>query len=263
MKVLDNPAWSALTTAQSSFAQGTTGAKRYRPGVLPFVGFMPGRPGVELDPFIAMGESFYIIGGLPVLPENWTVELELPCAQLIAPEDPCGLPAAREEMLLLGEADKEEMFQLINAVQPGYYLPDTRQIGEYFGIRDGTGEKYHPEPNHQRLAFGRSAGGAPGGIRDGTGSPGGIRQEGRLVAMAGERMRMTGFSELSAVCTLPGYTGLGYAQRLISLLCRQQVAAGITPFLHVAKANQRALGLYEHLGFRHRRDISFWRVKKG
>jgi predicted GNAT family acetyltransferase len=75
-------------------------------------------------------------------------------------------------------------------------------------------------------------------------------------------MRMTGFSELSAVCTLPEYTGRGYAQQLMAQLCRRQMAAGITPFLHVAKANQRALRLYAHLGFLHRRDISFWRVKK-
>lgn len=251
--LLDNPAWSALTTIQANFAQGTAGAKRYRSGILSLVGFAADGAATDLDPFIAAGESFYILGALPILPEHWTPELELPCAQWVAPEDPDVLPAVQEEIVLLGEPDKEEMFQLINRVQPGYYYPDTRQLGDYFGVRVES-DKYPPDAENGNLsAFGPSA----------TGAHGGIRREGRLVAMAGERMRMTGFSELSAVCTLPEYTGRGYAQQLISLLCRRQMAAGITPFLHVAKANQRALRLYEHMGFRHRRDVSFWRVKKG
>jgi predicted GNAT family acetyltransferase len=75
-------------------------------------------------------------------------------------------------------------------------------------------------------------------------------------------MRLTGFSELSAICTLPEYTGRGYAQKLMALLRQRQGAAGIRAFLHVSKANERALRLYAQLGFRHRRDISFWRVRK-
>ncbi|GGA96852.1 hypothetical protein GCM10011511_20190 [Puia dinghuensis] len=220
---MDNPAWSALTTEQSPFALGTGEAKRYRRNILPFAALAPGREASDLDPLITQGESFYLIGDLPVLPTHWTLEVELPCAQLIAPENLTISPATQEEIVLLGEADKTEMFQLITRVQPGYYHPDSRQLGEYYGIR----------------------------------------QEGRLVAMAGERMRLTAFSELSAVCTLPEYTGRGYAQQLMAHLCRRQRAAGITPFLHVSKANSRALRLYEHLGFRHRRDITFWRVKKG
>jgi len=196
--------------------------KRYAPGILPFVGFAPDGGPMELDPFITADESFYVIGELPPLPPHWTLELELPCAQLLAPDDLRGLPSGTEIVVELGEADKEEMFRLITRVQPGYYHPDTRQLGDYFGIR----------------------------------------KDGILVAMAGERMRMTGYSELSAVCTLPEYTGRGYAQQLMAHLCRRQAAAGITSFLHVAKVNQRALRLYEHLGFRYRRDIAFRRVRK-
>ena len=233
--LLDNPAWSALTTEQANFSQGTTGAKRYRRDILPFSALAPGSAAADLDPLIAPDESFFLIGDLPVLPAHWTLELQLPCAQLIAPENGFAgglgsarsvlpaLSAGQEEIYLLGEEDKREMFQLITRVQPGYYHPDSRQLGEYYGIR----------------------------------------REGRLVAMAGERMRLTGFSELSAVATLPEYTGRGYAQQLMAQLCRRQRAAGIMPFLHVSKANSRALRLYEHLGFRHRRDITFWRVKKG
>lgn len=71
-----------------------------------------------------------------------------------------------------------------------------------------------------------------------------------------------GFSELSAICTDPAYTGRGYAQQLIAHICHKQIASNITLILHVALTNQRAIKLYEHMGFHHRREISFWRCKK-
>ena len=219
--LLDNPAWSALTTVQAAFAVGNEGARRYRKGVLPFAALGPGARAEDLDILMAADESFYLIGELPELPANWTLELELPCAQLLAPGS-AGALANRVEIEELEEAHRTEMFDLVNSVQPGYYLPDTRQLGHYFGI------------------FVR----------------------GQLVAMAGERIRMTGYSEISAVCTLPEYRGRGFAQQLMARVCEVQVAEGIQPFLHVSKANTGALRLYEHLGFRYRRDISFYRVKK-
>ena len=224
MHPLDNPAWSALTTEQASFAVGTGQAKRYSPGVLPFAGLAEADAAAAgaLDPLFTPGESFYIIGDAPPLAADWQLEIELPCAQLLAPENLHCMPQPTETISLLGEPDKEDMFRLINSTQPGYYHPDTRLTGDYCGIR----------------------------------------RDAQLVSMAGIRMRMTGFNELSAICTHPGFTGHGYAQQLIAWLCRRQVAAGITPFLHVSLANQRALRLYIHLGFRHRREITFRRLRK-
>jgi ribosomal protein S18 acetylase RimI-like enzyme len=220
--LLDNPSWSALTTEHSAFALGTPEAKRYLPGILPFAAFSGEARAADLDPFIAAGETFYIIGTLPALPVHWTREGELPCAQLLAPENLHCMPQPTEAIILLKESDRTDMYALINPIHPGYYLPDTPQLGDYCGIR----------------------------------------LNGRLIAMAGERMRLTGFSELSAICTHPDYTGHGYAQQLIAWLCRRQHAAGITPFLHVSLANERALRLYIHLGFRHRREIVFTRLRK-
>ncbi len=79
--LLDNPSWSALTTAQAQFARGGTEAKRYLPGILPFAGFSGEGRAADLDPFIADGETFYIIGSAPPLPAHWTAELELPGSQ--------------------------------------------------------------------------------------------------------------------------------------------------------------------------------------
>jgi ribosomal protein S18 acetylase RimI-like enzyme len=220
--LLDNPPWSALTTEQATFARGTQDAKRYLPGILPFVAFSGEGSVAGLDPFIDAGETFYIIGSLPPLPAHWTREGELPCAQLLAPENLHCMPQPTEEIVLLKESDRTDMYALINSIHPGYYHPDTPQLGDYCGIR----------------------------------------RNGRLIAMAGERMRLTGFSELSAIGTHPDYTGHGYAQQLIAWLCRRQHAAGITPFLHVSLANERALRLYIHLGFRHRREIVFTRLRK-
>lgn len=223
--LLDNPAWSALTTTQASFALGNDNAKRYKPDVLPFAAVEnahPEKAATTLDALIAPGETIYLIGELPALKSNWKLEVELPCAQLMAPENLHCLPQPQETILKLGDTDKDEMFGLITSLQPGYYRRNTPQLGEYYGIRRG----------------------------------------GRLIAMAGERMRISGFSELSAICTHPDHTGHGYAQQLIAWLCRRQTAEGIKPFLHVALSNERALRLYIHLGFHHRREIVFRRLRK-
>jgi len=245
MILLDNPAWWALNSLQASFAVGNGLARRYRPDILPFAAVA--EPSVEavrdLDVLVKEGEHLFLIGGLPPLPRGWTVEAELPCAQMIHPE---GTPviAGGPEIVSLEEKDREEMYTLIDIVQPGYYKRDTPLLGDYFGIR----------------------------------------QEGKLVAMAGERMRMAGpggwpgtegvrsgrpeqeqieFSELSAIGTLPGYTGRQYAQYLIAQLCRCHMKTGIRSYLHVLKTNERAIRLYELMGFIHRRDITFWKIRKG
>lgn len=217
MNELDNPAWSALNSIHSKFAEGTEHAKRYRPDIAPFVACIDNRM-AEIDPFINTGETFFMIGDLPVLPANYAVIHEIPCGQMLLtgkiPED---APA-----LLLDETDKTDMFNLINSVQPGLYKPDTRLLGNYYGVK----------------------------------------QDGQLVAMAGERIKIPGYTELSAICTNPAYTGRGYAQQLIKHLCRTHVAAGIMSYLHVTLSNERAVRLYEFMGFEKRRDISFWLLKK-
>jgi predicted GNAT family acetyltransferase len=77
----------------------------------------------------------------------------------------------------------------------------------------------------------------------------GIRYAGKLIAMAGERMRFNGFTEISAVCTHPGYRGCGYASSLVCALVRQIIARSETPFLHLYTDNTIAAALYTKLGF--------------
>jgi predicted GNAT family acetyltransferase len=76
--------------------------------------------------------------------------------------------------------------------------------------------------------------------------------------MAGERMRLDGWQELSAVCTHPDHTGRGYAQRLLSILCNSAYDRGFTPFLHVYADNERAIGVYRRMSFADRTVLPFW-----
>jgi predicted GNAT family acetyltransferase len=80
----------------------------------------------------------------------------------------------------------------------------------------------------------------------------GIRHDGKLVAMAGERLKVPGYTEVSAVCTHPEHTGRGYARILMTELMQRIRSRGEAPFLHVRQDNMRAVDLYQRLGFRQR-----------
>ena len=84
----------------------------------------------------------------------------------------------------------------------------------------------------------------------------GVRVDGRLVAMAGERMKPLGFTEVSGVCTHPNYRGRGYAGQLMRAVAARILAQGEQPFLHVYPSNTGAIALYEALGFRRRRSVT-------
>jgi len=220
---LDNPAWWALTGIQHSFSEGTTHIKRYRRGVLSFAAYTYEMPENlhALDEWLVAGEIFYLIGKLPPLPAQWELLKELPCAQMII-ETPVTIAGKAVPISPLNAFHSTSMFNLINKVQPGYYEPGTRLLGNYYGIW----------------------------------------QQDKLVAIAGERMRMEQLTEISAICTDPGYTGQKYAQHLAAHLCNTNLAQGNIPFLHVLQTNTRAIRLYEYLGFTHRRSISFWQLQK-
>jgi GNAT superfamily N-acetyltransferase len=122
----------------------------------------------------------------------------------------------------LREEHRDVLFRLVNSVQPGYFMQQTFLLGRYYGIF----------------------------------------ADGRLVAVSGERMKMNGYTEVSAVVTLPGYTGKGYASSLVAHTVNEITREGRVPYLHVASGNKRAISLYEKLGFQFRRKISFWNLKR-
>lgn len=219
---LDNPAWHSLTETHKHFAIGNDEIKRYQRTIAPFVTYHSDKKDIlnQLNQWINCNESFFIIGDLPALPSNYITESKLLCAQMICTAEIN--TAANVVIEELGETDDEQMISLVNLVQPGYYNPGTRLMGDYYGIR------YNDQ----------------------------------LVSMAGERMRMNGLTEISAVVTHPDFTGRKYAQQLVAHVANKNLASQIIPFLHVAETNERAIKLYEHLGFLQRRIIAFWKIKR-
>jgi GNAT superfamily N-acetyltransferase len=114
-------------------------------------------------------------------------------------------------------ADVPEMLELIRRTEPGPFRDRTIDLGGYLGVR----------------------------------------HEGRLIAMAGQRMRPAGWTEISAVCTDADFRGRGLASRLVRAVAVGIVARGETPFLHAAAANTGAIRLYESMGFALRRTVTF------
>lgn len=126
------------------------------------------------------------------------------------------------EIIKLNEEHSAELFDLVNLVQPGYFKTKTSLLGNYYGIFN----------------------------------------DGKLAAIAGERMKMNNFTEVSAIITHPDHTGKGYAKQLTSHVVNNIFDEGKIPFLHVVESNIGAVKLYEKLGFVTRRKMSFWNISK-
>ena len=214
---LDNPALASLRGAHAHLAQRRGRALRYLPDVSPFVG-VPDNP----DP-PTWRDLAELLGSGTVAPVPGLLAQPPPGWQVVTKIDgvqlvDAGVAAvADHEAVRLGARDVPEMLALVERTRPGPFLPRTVEMGTYLGIRRG----------------------------------------GALIAMAGERLRPPGWTEISAVCTDPAFRGHGLATRLV-----HAVAAGIrardeTPFMHAAASNVAAIRLYESLGFRLRRTVSF------
>lgn len=222
--LLDNPIWSALTTAHILFSVGAPEVKKYREDIIPFLGMANGDAGLlkQIEPFMAQDEEVFLKEENLDFPSGWAVVTRLNCLQMVY--EPASVDAVNMAGIVkLTVDDAEELSRLVNLVQPGFFKRNTSLLGDYFGIK----------------------------------------KEGELVAVAGERFKMTGFSELSAVCTHPEHTGKGYAQQLLEVLCNKNLEEGDIPFLHVADTNERAIKIYERLGFRKRMDLPLVKVKMG
>ena len=129
----------------------------------------------------------------------------------------------RTEVIRLGPADVPEMLELVGMTRPGPFGPRTIELGDYVGIR----------------------------------------RDGALIAMAGERLRFTGWTEISTVCTAPAHRGQGLASLLVSALLDSIGHRSERAFLHVTTTNTGALRLYERLGFRTRRVLTIAVVAPG
>jgi ribosomal protein S18 acetylase RimI-like enzyme len=213
---LDNPVYAALSGAQARFAQVSGRARRYPADVAPFLA-LPSQPS----------------------PEDWRYAADLvsPGSRAAVVHTGLDVPPTWEtlrefevvqmlgervtgidepEAIPLNSADVPEMLDLARRTDPGPFLDRTIELGDYLGIR----------------------------------------RDGQLVAMGGERFHFDGWTEISAVCTTPTYRGHGMASRLVGALIAEIEHRSERSLLHVVTTNANAIRLYEKLGFRERRRLT-------
>ncbi|WP_433063725.1 GNAT family N-acetyltransferase [Dactylosporangium sp. CS-033363] len=218
MHVLDQATWAALTGPHARLAEGTGLARRYPADVSTFAALPP-------DPDVRAWADLAALagpGGTVLLAGD---RLPVPPGwTAIAQVDGVQLVAADAlktepdvELVPLGDADVPEMLDLVARTRPGPFLPKTHRMGAYSGVR----------------------------------------HDGALVAMAGERLHPPGYTEISAVCTDPAFRGRGLATRLVRAIAHGIRERGETPFLHASADNVGAIRLYETMGFELRRKVCF------
>jgi ribosomal protein S18 acetylase RimI-like enzyme len=222
-QLLERPPWSALTTAHAAFALGDGLARRYQPAVAPLAAVCD-VAGEGLQALHAIMKPGDIAGLFSAEPVGSTEGLKVVANMTVEQMvyDGDGKLTATGELTTLTSADVPDMMRLVELTKPGPFFPRTIELGSYIGVRGG----------------------------------------GRLVAMAGERMRFPGFTEISAVCTHPEYRGRGHSTSLVHTLMRAILDRGETPFLHVFKENTRAAALYGKLGFAYRRSLAVTVLKR-
>jgi predicted GNAT family acetyltransferase len=222
---LDLPARSALHGRHAHFAIGIGGARRYHPEYGVFAALDD-----HSDATLAALAALVTEHGDVALLE---AEAPPPLPGLAIASQDLGVqmtaheitpgPARAHALIPLGDADAPEMLALATLTEPGPFFTRTHCLGTFLGVR----------------------------------------VDGRLVAMAGERMKPDGFTEVSGVCTHPDHRGRGHAAALMRAIAAGILARGETPFLHAYASNHAAIALYERLGFTLRREILMTRLTCG
>jgi ribosomal protein S18 acetylase RimI-like enzyme len=215
---LDDPIWSALSGPNSRFAIGQGRALHFQRNVAPFSAIS--EPSSEAYADLAVHLPAGALARLfrPLmepLPSGWEHVEDFPLLQMVAGHAPTAIDLDSVNVSLLTLPDVKDMVDLVEQTNPGPFSERTIELGTYVGIREN----------------------------------------GRLIAMAGERMRVPGYVELSAICTMPSARGRGLATVLMRRLMRDAFARHETPFLHVAADNLEAVSVYERLGFRLRKTL--------
>lgn len=222
--LLDNPVWWSLRTRHAHLAQGGPMVLRYPAAFSPLSGMSAGTTeNVDaLAQLFAIGEEFDVPGDY-VFKDSGKWEVRGRIRIVqMIRRDRSPLPAAVETIVALGAGDVAEMLALVELTHPGPFRERTIELGVFAGIR----------------------------------------RQGRLVAMAGERLWIGDYREISGVCTHPDAQRAGLARTLMSHVINRMLGAGQTPFLHVDQRNERAIALYQALGFVRRTELPLVQLRK-
>ena len=223
MHPLERPVWASLTTHHAPLSEGNKLARRFARDVNLFAS-----PCDDTPAALAALAALVQPGETVFLAQVPKIVIPPGLVEVKAGEI-VQMVATRAMMsdttgdiLVLTEEDAPEMLELATLTEPGPFLARTHTMGTFLGIRIG----------------------------------------GRLAAMAGERMRFPGYTEVSGVCTHPEFRGRGFARRLSTAIAASIQARGDQAFLHAWKANHSAISLYEGLGFKLRTEVNAAMLKR-
>jgi predicted GNAT family acetyltransferase len=221
--MLDRPIWNALSTRHAALAEGGDLARRYVPDIHPFACSRDNSP-----------ESVRALADIAAPGETLVF---LQADEFILPPGftmtltsfgvqmvaERHMPLVEDERIeKLGEADAAEMLELATLTKPGPFTLKAQALGDFWGVKEN----------------------------------------GRLIAMAGERLKLDGMTEVSGVCTHPDFQGKGLG-RLMTLYAAGKISArGEQPFLHTYATNAVAIGLYESIGFRLRTRMNVAAIER-
>lgn len=223
MHVLDRPIWSALGTRHAALAQGGTLAKRYEPSVAAFAASADDCDGS----LTALGELVLPGDSVLLLGKGAVVPprglTPVSTAAVVQMIATQSLPPQPEaDIEPLGWADARQMLDLATLTKPGPFTLKALSFGEFWGVK----------------------------------------KEGRLIAMAGERMKQPGLTELSGVSVHPDHRGQGLGRRMSVYVARKIIERGDKPYLHAYATNTKAIRLYEAIGFRLRAEMQVALVQR-
>ena len=223
-RALDNPIWSCLATRHAHLAHGGDRALRYRSDISP-LGALPSATSANVEALtqiVEVGGDVALVGPHAPTLSASWETLYVSSITQMLRADPSPLPESEVNVTALTTGDVDDMIALVDLTRPGPFRKRTIELGRYIGIRE----------------------------------------DGRLVAMAGERTWIGNFREVSAVCTHPQAQGRGYARALIARVVNGMLRAGETPYLHVESRNERAIALYAALGFIRRAEFPLLHAKR-
>jgi predicted GNAT family acetyltransferase len=216
---LDRPVWNALSTRQRELSQGDGRALRLAPdyGTFAAAADQTQQNLAALARLLpSRGELALVEAGAVPAAPAIAVVSRAVVWQMVAEALTAAASPPDFEITPLEEADAPQMLALAALTRPGPFFERTHQLGDFVGVKQGP----------------------------------------RLLAMAGERMKPPGFTEVSGVCTQPDCRGRGYAGALMRVVAGRILARGETPFLHSYAHNTGAIGLYRSLGFVLRREVT-------
>ena len=220
--LLDRPVWNALTTSLAPLTQ-TVGAARTLPSDISPLAATASAARRDVDDLIrcCAGRTAPLV--TLERAGRWQATHAQPSSLCDGVQMVAGAIAPPKNLYPvadLGPADAQAMYDLARRTKPGPFEQRTHLLGDFIGIK----------------------------------------HDGALVAMAGQRLRLPGFIEISAVCVAPEYRWLGMGAELMRHMCARIFEQGQLPFLHTYQSNTNAIQLYSHLGFelRAKMQIAVW-----